>query len=251
MNPITLQTITSIELSNDCNMSCLYCVSRLLKRNSVRNVGIMSDEVFDRACDLIAILCQRGTQQEVSLHNLGEPLLDPQFLHRAGRVKRILGPTRPLYVCTNGLNMTPELARGLAMCGVDQVDISAHSAYHARRALDMLLSANAPVGVVNGGAMTGAHNFAGQIEPEHSVTVRVRPDCTSLPNGRGYVGKEGFMTACCYDYRNLGAFGTVFHDDIFERPIWESPLCAQCHQPIPEGTRARLRAARASIEGRV
>jgi len=229
----TLQTITTIELSNDCNLSCRYCIQSKLKAHPARKVGIMSGSIFDKTLEILKELVSRGTQREVNLNGNGEALLDPAFIERADRVKSIVG-TRSVQVCTNGLNMTPELAGRLANSGVDRVDLSPHSPYHVRRAVDMFIDAGIAFGVVNMGAVTSPHNWAGQLDEKDSVTVRIKADCLPLIEGRGYVLAEGNITPCCYDYQNLGVFGHVEDADILEREYGPYMLCNGCHQEIPE-----------------
>ena len=50
---ITLQTITTIELSSACNLKCLYCINRLLVKHPKRNAGIMTDGTFEKTMDLV------------------------------------------------------------------------------------------------------------------------------------------------------------------------------------------------------
>lgn len=234
---ITLQTITTIELSNICNLQCSYCINRLLVRHPARTPGIMSDAVFNTALTLLERLCERGTQAEVNLNGNGESCLDPQLPARAARVKEIMG-ARTVQLCTNGLNMTPELARELKASGIDRVDLSLHSPYHTRRARAILRAADMPHGI-NTGPLVASHNWAGQLEDEHRVPIDFIIGCDPLREGRGYIQAEGAITPCCYDYRNLGAFSSVFDDDVLDRPLRRFALCRTCHQQIDPETFAQ------------
>jgi len=229
---IALKTITTIELSNICNLKCRYCINRLLVKDPVRTPGIMSDETFERALHYLRILVMNGTQDTINLNGDGESCLDPQLPQRIRMVKDITGGIM-VNMCTNGVNMTPELARSIADAGIDRCDLSPHSPFHARRALRYM--ANAGIrGVINYGAITASHNWAGQLEPENSVPCNITNACDSLIEGRGYILTEGNVTPCCYDYRNLGAFGSVYDDDLLEQPIRTFELCGACHQRIPK-----------------
>lgn len=233
----TIKTITTIELSNLCNLRCLYCVNRLLVRHPSRTPGIMTEEVFERTLAVLKSLCDGGTQREVNMNGNGESCLDPQLPERIRRVKDIVGADRQVGMSTNGVNMTYELARALRDSGLDRLDISPHSVYHARRAVVHMVKAGwAGRGIINTGPINASHNWAGQLEAEHSIDLLLKDiPCDPLIEGRGYVQAEGNVTPCCYDYRNLGVFGSVFDEDLLERPVKPYKLCFTCHQRIPEG----------------
>jgi len=228
---ITLKTITTIELSNICNLKCQYCINRLLVKHPSRKPGIMTDWVFDKTLELLQELVNRGTQNEVNMNGDGESFLDPQLIKRVKRTKEVIG-SRHVCMCTNGVNMTYEVCKGLKDAGMDQLDLSPHSVPHARKAAQIMMQVGIP-GVINDGIITHSHNWAGQLEPENQIECRVNLLCFPLMEGRGYVLTEGNITPCCYDYRNLGVFGSVFDDDILDHPIRPFELCKTCHQKIP------------------
>ena len=228
---ITLKTITTIELANVCNLQCKYCVNRKLVVHPNRKPGIMTDEIFEASLIWLSRLCDQDTQREVNLNGTGESCLDPKLITRIRRVKDIMG-ARPVQFCTNGVNMTDVLARQLAGSGIDRVDLSPHSAYHARKAVQAMSRAGIK-GIVSMGSILYPHNWAGQLEPEHSVECNIDIPCDPIIEGRGYIQKEGDVTPCCYDYRSLGVFGHVLDDDLLNREIKPYSLCYQCHQTIP------------------
>ena len=230
---ITLKTITTIELSNACNLSCRYCINRLMRKSGVRDIGIMSDETFERCLYWLDILCRHGTQKEVNLNGNGESCLDPKLPERIRAVKDVVGERR-VCMCTNGVNMTEDLAFRIKDAGIDQLDLSPHSPYHARKAVIMMYGKAGLPGIVNGGSILTSHNWAGQLEPENSVDMIYTSRCDPLIEGRGYIQKEGNVSPCCYDYRNLGTFGTVYDNDLLQKEIKPYILCKTCHQKIPE-----------------
>jgi hypothetical protein len=230
----TLKTINTIELSNECNLKCSYCISKNMEKEGIRDIGIMSDEVFDASLNMLRETVSRGTQQEVNLNGNGESLLDPQIVERVRRVKAVMGGRRVRF-CTNGLLMTDELAKELKAAGIDDLDVSIHSAKYARKAVISIVKAGIP-GLVAVGPIQYPHNWAGQLEPENSVDIELQGVmCDPLIRGYGYIQKEGNISACCFDYRNLGVIGTVFDADIFSREMKPYELCEKCHQIIPEG----------------
>jgi hypothetical protein len=204
-----------------------------MAKEDIRDIGIMSDEVFDKSLELLRETVSRGTQMEVNLNGNGESLLDPQIVERVKRVKAVMGGRRVRF-CTNGLLMTDEIARALKAAGIDDIDVSIHSAKHARKAYLSILKAGIP-SVVATGPIQYPHNWAGQLEPENTLDVELYGiACDPLIHGYGYIQKEGNISPCCFDYQNLGTFGTVFDADIFDRPIKPYALCDKCHQVIPE-----------------
>lgn len=229
---ITLQTITTIELSNECNLSCRYCIHRLMHKEPTRELGIMSDEVFERSLRWLKALCERGTQGTINLNGNGESCLDPRLPERIRSVKDVMG-YGAVNMCTNGVNLTEEMAIKIRDAGIDQFDVSPHSPFHARRAVQIMRKAGLR-GIVNFGTIMQPHNWAGQIEPQNCVDEVAKIPCVPLIEGRGYIQKEGNVSPCCYDFRNLGTFGTVFDDDLLEKEIRPFVLCQRCHQVIPE-----------------
>lgn len=229
---ITLQTITTIELSSFCNLECKYCINRLIKDEPTRLQGLMSEEVFKKTCELLQKLCDQGTQREVNLNGNGESLLDYRLLERIPVIREIVGD-RHIGLSTNGVLVTKKMAIDLFKSGITQVDISPHSPYHARKAAHNMYNAGMRKGIVSMGCIVMSHNWAGQLEQEHQINCMLSNYCEPLIEGRGYVLNEGNITVCCYDYRNLGVYGTVFDEDILDHPIKPYELCHTCHQIIP------------------
>jgi hypothetical protein len=235
---IKIQTITTIELSNICDLSCKYCINRKIKNTSNRISKIMDDWTFDRSCKLLEKLCKQGTQREINLNGNGESLLDPKLSQRIDIVKEIVGNRRVAF-CTNGVSLTEGKARELAKSKIDQIDISVHSPWHARRAAHIFYEACAHAQITFG-VIIASHNWAGQLEPENSIKCILTNECLPMIEGRGYIGAEGDVVPCCYDYRLLGKIGTVFDGDILDREYGPFELCKACHQVIPRNIWARI-----------
>ena len=234
-----IQTITTLELSSICNLSCVYCINRLLVKDPNRKPGIMSDAVFDRCVELLQALTKRGTQKEVNLNGNGESLLDPKLTERIATLREKVDGKLLIQFSTNGLALTPSLASGLKQAGINRIDLSTHDTAAARKARDVFIKAGMS-GLVTTGPITGAHNYAGQLEPENSVEyVPKGLKCDPLIEGRAYIQSEGDVVPCCYDYKNLGRIGHVFDDDILERELKPFALCEQCHQELPKPILAR------------
>lgn len=227
---ITLKTFSTIELSSLCNLECRYCVNRLIGPDRKR--GIMSEQTFNLSLVWLEILCDRGTQKEVNLNGNGESCLDMDLPNRIRRVKDVMGD-RTVMMCTNGINMTMDLAKKMKDAGLDRCDLSIHDAYHCRRTWNIFRKIGMS-SVVNGGLIVSSHNWAGQLESENQVDINFKNQCDPLIEGRGYIQMEGNVTPCCYDYRDLGVFGDVRNDHLLEMPIRPYSLCPDCHQEIPK-----------------
>ena len=225
-----LKTITTIELSSLCNLSCKYCINRLLVKHPMRSPGIMTDEIFEASLNILRNLCLGGTQQEVNLNGNGESTLDDQLIERIKKTKDVVG-NRTVTFCTNGVNMTADLAKELKNAGLDIISLSPHSPFHTRKAAH-LLAGNGFKPFINFGSICASHNWAGQLEPENSIDCRLTNVCKPLEEGRGYISNEGYLSPCCYDYKLVGIYGHVLDDDIFEKEVAPYSLCHTCHQKI-------------------
>lgn len=231
---ITLQTITTIELSSVCNLKCLYCINRKLAESPVRRAGLMTDDVFNRTCEVLKELVKRGTQREIHLNGNGESTLDYQLIERIGKIREIVGQKIHIGLSTNGILITKDFAKELANSGLTQLDISPHSPYHARRAAHYMFASGLKRGMVSMGCMIMSHNWAGQLEKEHQVNCQLKVQCDPLIEGRGYVLSEGNITPCCYDYENLGVYSSVWDNNVLNVQIKPFMLCHNCHQVIPK-----------------
>lgn len=228
-----LQTITTIELSSLCNLACKYCINRLMQKDPARRPGIMVDFVFEKSLYWLKKLVSRGTQNEVNLNGNGESMLDPDLVQRVRSTKDVVGDAGQVQFCTNGVLMTKALAIKLKDAGIDRIDVSVHDPYHARRCAH-LLTAIGMQGVIADGAIKSTHNWAGQLESKHQVPIFISLPCHPIIEGRGYINSEGDISPCCYDYRNLGRFGSVFDSDLLEREVRPFSLCVDCHQILPQ-----------------
>ncbi len=209
----------------------------------------MNDFVFNRSLEILEELCKRGTQEEVNLNGNGESLLDPCLPERVAKVKKVVRD-RPVALSTNGIALTTKLARDLNLAGINRVDLSPHSPAHVRKAVIMLVDEGI-MGVVNAGPMINSHNWAGQLPQKDQVKVVQPIPCFPLKRGAGYIQKEGTISPCCYDYKNLGCFGTVFEKNILEKPILPYSLCETCHQRILPETIRRINESPDNNEHRI
>ncbi len=108
-----------IEVTSRCNMACVQCSRSTLGKPECQ--GNMSLDVFDR------VLSGFKHYQYVTLHGLGEPLMNPQ-LEDMVRLLRQRSPEVVVGFNTNGLLLTPQKAIDLAEAGLDEIGISLDAA---------------------------------------------------------------------------------------------------------------------------
>lgn len=104
--------LIDVELTNRCNMRCIFCAQRAMKRARVN----MTEEHYSMLLDETA---PRGTP--LRFIRWGEPLLHPRFLDfiRMAKEKGLL-----LHVTTNGLLMDQAMAAALVDLELDSIKFS-------------------------------------------------------------------------------------------------------------------------------
>ncbi|MCU0610879.1 MAG: radical SAM protein [Candidatus Eisenbacteria bacterium] len=107
------------EVTSRCNMACAQC-SRSTLGVPARQ-GHMSLTLFE------SLLGQFHRYQSVTLHGLGEPLLNPELPAMVKAVRARSAHVRVGFN-TNGLRLTPDLARSLAEAGLDEIGVSLDAA---------------------------------------------------------------------------------------------------------------------------
>lgn len=226
-----IKTINTIELSSLCNLSCSYCIQPQLKDYEGRKAQLMSMETFEAALRILKKTVEAGTQAEVNLNGNGESLLHPDLVEMVKGVREVVGPERVVKLTSNGLLLTPAIARALNEAGLSALDISIHSPKHVRQAVHVLRGV--PMnGTLAIGAVLYPHDWAGQVDDGVKYCGAAIP-CDPLMAGYAYIQAEGTISPCCYDYRNLGTFGTVHDEDIMDREYGRYALCDSCHQMVP------------------
>jgi len=104
--------LVDIELTNVCNMRCIFCVQHTMKRPR----GLMSQEHFRKVIDECAV---HGTP--VRFIRLGEPFLHPEIVAFAEYVK---SKGLPLHITNNGLAISEQQMRGMIATGADSLIFS-------------------------------------------------------------------------------------------------------------------------------
>lgn len=96
-----------MELTNRCNLKCVECPNRLMKRER----HFMSEEIFDVILADYILDLKYGKNSmlpTIILHKDGEPLLHPNFLELIKRIGNVK-PDCKLDIYTNGLLITDDL----------------------------------------------------------------------------------------------------------------------------------------------
>ncbi len=231
-------TINTIELSSLCDNQCSYCPAPL--QSERREVGTMKRNVFEQAIKWVKHFCNEGTQLELNLFGVGEPLLHPHLVDFVQYARYALPFRQDLHLNTNGNRMTLELAKDLKAAGITAIDITAHNARAAAKTIRFFKEAGIH-GRISLDFITAPNNWAGQVDwfaPDYHKTPVPENICPWLARGQIMVMSNGDLTNCCIDAFAQGVFGTVF-DDLAQFEIKEMPLCAKCHHLTPDEYNAK------------
>lgn len=183
-------------------------------------------EVFERTLEHVAYYLKAGTQRELSLTGIGEAIMHPQFVPMMWRAREVMGDG-PIYVATNGTEMTPELAAEMHKAGIG-VFVSLHRPEVAGKAIRMLDEAKVARGY-NHAFVDSSLDWAGQVDWHVSAP---RAQCNYLARGWAVVRQDGAVNACCMDAHGLYRLATVWDEpgSLKTRPIG---LCKQCNLTVP------------------
>lgn len=106
-----------VETIFGCNSSCVMCP---INMPTERTKGLMSDDVFKKAIDGLAVYAENIVQ--IDLFGVGEPFLDKQMPERIKYTKS--KGFKDVGVATNADLMTPKLAQVVLEAGLDTVMVS-------------------------------------------------------------------------------------------------------------------------------
>ncbi len=122
----------SLEPTLQCNSNCIMCNRNAVRGEEVKRGGFLSWSVVEALQPFLR------WSETVLFGGFGEPLLHPEYVPMLRYIKK-QGPE--VYFFTNGLLLTPEIAKGLLDAGVDQVSVSFGGAspetYKRIRGVDM------------------------------------------------------------------------------------------------------------------
>jgi len=115
-NPSLFPFIVDIELTNHCNLKCLFCGQQNMKREK----GFISEKIFKKVVDECA---KHNTP--IRLIRWGEPFLHPKILKF---IEYIKNKNLPLHITTNGLSFKEGDIEAIVRLGLDSLIISLQGA---------------------------------------------------------------------------------------------------------------------------
>jgi hypothetical protein len=187
----------------------------------------MDIDTFRWALHWIQYFKEQGTQGELSLTGIGEPLLHPEFLAYL-EIARLILPDEPIVFATNGLLLTEDLCKAMAPFR-PKIYVSLHRPELAGRGIEAAKRYGLLAGV-NTSFVHSSINWAGQVDWYNSA-----PSCTCefLRSGWGVVLSSGCITTCCMDAEAMGTIGHV-REDPYNLEMKPYKLCNTCYQKLPE-----------------
>ena len=231
MSKIT--TINTIETSSVCNNKCGYCPAPI--QHEKRPTGFMSIGTFKRALMWVAHFVQQGTQLEVNLHGVGEPLMNPNIIEMVEEARKVLPMKNKLHMTTNGKLLTFDRAVKLRDAGITSIDITAHDNLVVKEAVGILRKVGIDGTVSLDFAIT-PNNWGGQVQWVNEVEYTL--NCVWQHRGQVMIMWDGRVTPCCMDAFAQGVFTSIY-DDITEAEIEPFNLCRTCHHDLPEEAKKR------------
>ena len=221
---VPLKQIHQIELSSKCNLACIYCPHRVMKRKKED----MSWDVFKQAIKQVDVLHKMGNQKEVWLHGLGESLLHPDFLEMMIYARKEL-PNIELMISSNALLLDQKICREMARQQV-KLHISVHK---PEKIVNGLIYANQfkILDYFGCNPLQGANDWAGQVDWPRIAPFEV---CGWIRDGWCVVLADGDIVLCCIIVeKEQGLIGNIF-DNISTLEIKSVDLCNKCHLDAKE-----------------
>jgi hypothetical protein len=215
-----IRAIHQIEMTSRCNLRCRYCAHPKMARPKID----MDDATYAKSLWWASQL--RGT--ELNLAGIGESTMHPEFVRNVFFAREAVGEQTNLILATNGLLMTPELARAIAPSRI-RVWVSLHRPEKAGPAIEALKSAGILCGVSADPAMASV-DWAGQVEWMVTTDQKGRP-CPWVKPGRVFILADGRVARCCFDATADDVLGTV-EDDLHTMQTSPYKLCAACHLDV-------------------
>lgn len=108
-------TTVYLEPTLRCNSNCMMCNRQVVRKEEVLQGDYLSWDTFNKVKPFFS------TAEEVLFGGFGEPLLHKDFIPMTKEIKKY---NPYLYFYTNGLSLTPEIAKELILTKVDEVCIS-------------------------------------------------------------------------------------------------------------------------------
>lgn len=217
-----IRRLHQIEMTSHCNLRCRYCPSPKLGREKLH----MDRETYLTALGWAGHFVAKGLQNELNLAGIGESTMHPDFIEFLALARKVVGDGCALVLATNGLLVTPELAKEMARYK-PMVWVSMHRPEKAGPAIEALRAA----GILNGVSAdpsVASINWAGQVDWHVSAAPR---NCDWIAGGRAFVLADGRVSRCCLDATGKGVFAHV-RDNLAEMRTSPWELCRTCDQNL-------------------
>ena len=222
--------IKNLEITSLCNLKCPYCPQRL--QHLYRPVGMMSEEVFAKSLEWLAVFVKNGTQRELNFFGVGESLLHPRFFEYLERTREVMPRYLPLIMNTNGLLVDDHYVKEVMRIGIDKVDITDHEARSAMNAIRLFKKYGIRWGYSRDGILQ-PNNWGGLIDWVSEVTHN-KYLCPWLSSGQVIIQSDGNVSRCCQDAFARGVICTVW-DDVTSFDHTPFVQCRTCHELMPPG----------------
>lgn len=224
------QTIMNIEVSALCNLKCQYCMSPL--QNQYRRTGLMDRKTFEKCIEWIKLFIQKGTQLEINLFGVGEPLMNSNLAEYTRSLRDQVPLCVEIHTNTNGGLMTEEIARSLIDAGMNQIDITGHDHMFTARTLRLFKRLGIKFNLTYDFAIV-PNDWAGQVKWFKS---ELHYPCPWLHRGQVFIAWNGDILQCCFDAKATNILGNIHKNDPSEIECKPFELCKDCHQTIPSET---------------
>ena len=221
-------TIMNVEVSAICNLSCQYCMSPT--QANYRPIGLMDTDTYTRVIGCAQKFVKQGTQTELNLFGIGEPLMNANIVPYVKQARDALPLCIPIHINTNGGMLTLELARSLQEAGITQIDVTGHNPLWTARALRILRSLKIRYNV-SFDFVLFPNNWAGQV---NWFPSEIRYRCPWVARGQLFIAWNGDILQCCFDAKATNILGNIRDIDLCDIECKPFELCKSCHQ-ITEG----------------
>jgi MoaA/NifB/PqqE/SkfB family radical SAM enzyme len=199
-------------------------------QSQFRRIGLMDRSTFEQCIKWIKIFVQRGTQTEINLFGVGEPLMNSNLVEYVKALKKEIPLCIAIHTNTNGGLMNEELAKKLIDAGITQIDITGHNHLWTAQTVRLFGRLGLKFHVTYDFALV-ANDWAGQVNWFKS---ELHYPCPWLNRGQLFIAWNGDILQCCLDAKCTNILGNIFKnepDDIECKPF---ELCENCHQSVPE-----------------
>lgn len=215
-----LTRIHQIEITNRCNLACVYCPYPTMKREKQD----MEWKDFERSMQWVEHFVDGGNQVELAFTGIGEALLHPMFVKMIEHVRNVYQGF--VHFSTNGILFDEDIAKFCRNYGVG-VFVSMHRPEVAVPAKNLAERYGVLVGT-NHSFVDSAIDWAGQVNWHLSAP---RAECKYQSDGWGVILSNGDVTSCCMDSEGISKLGHI-DDELGTIKMEPKALCRQCHLEV-------------------